>query len=205
MNTPQVSLWVPIAVGIIGLIGVISGQLVNAWREDRRWTREQEREDLRWKREQEKDALARSAADRAHWRDKKFEIYTELHSFMKAWLDQLAQAIHATARGGELPPKVRDFLQQADGNYFDHRDKVELIATDPNAQTAMLEAMKAYLYFTADFLYKGHPDWVSPDHFLDDVHEIVDDVVSAIRADLGISHERDTVRSPHVVDLNRKE
>ena len=43
MQSGQVSIWVPIVVGIIGLIGIVAGQLVNAWREDRRWRREQER------------------------------------------------------------------------------------------------------------------------------------------------------------------
>lgn len=51
MQSAQVSVWVPIAVGVIGVLGVISGQLINAWREDRRWKREQEREELRWQRE----------------------------------------------------------------------------------------------------------------------------------------------------------
>lgn len=45
MQSGQVSVWVPIIVGVIGLIGVIAGQLVNAWREDRRWKREREREE----------------------------------------------------------------------------------------------------------------------------------------------------------------
>lgn len=54
--TGQVSVLVPVVVGVIGVIGVVAGQLVNAWREDRRWTREKEREDTRWQRETTREA-----------------------------------------------------------------------------------------------------------------------------------------------------
>lgn len=57
MQSGQVSVWVPIVVGVIGLVGVIAGQLVNAWREDRRWRREQEREDVRWARENKRESV----------------------------------------------------------------------------------------------------------------------------------------------------
>lgn len=57
MQSGQVSVWVPIVVGVIGVVGVIAGQLVNAWREDRRWRREQEREDVRWARENKRESV----------------------------------------------------------------------------------------------------------------------------------------------------
>ncbi|MET9259617.1 hypothetical protein [Amycolatopsis sp. NPDC004079] len=56
MQSGQVSVWVPIVVGVLGLVGVIAGQLVNAWREDRRWHRELEREDVRWERENKRES-----------------------------------------------------------------------------------------------------------------------------------------------------
>ncbi|MDI5979851.1 hypothetical protein [Amycolatopsis magusensis] len=57
MQSGQVSVWVPIVVGVIGLVGVIAGQLVSAWREDRRWRREQVREDMRWARENKRESV----------------------------------------------------------------------------------------------------------------------------------------------------
>lgn len=56
MITGQVSVLVPVVVGVIGVVGVVAGQLVNAWREDRRWAREKEREDTRWLRETAREA-----------------------------------------------------------------------------------------------------------------------------------------------------
>ncbi|PKV90303.1 hypothetical protein ATK30_1047 [Amycolatopsis echigonensis] len=64
-------MWVPIVVGMIGLVGVVAGQLVNAWREDRRWRREQEREDVRWARESKRESVKLD-------RDTKILIFGEL-------------------------------------------------------------------------------------------------------------------------------
>lgn len=62
----QVSVWVPIVVGLIGLIGVIISQLVNAWREDRRWKREREIEAIRLRQE-----------DVFKWREIKLRVYAQ--------------------------------------------------------------------------------------------------------------------------------
>lgn len=51
MQAGQVSVWVPIVVGLLGVVGVIAGQFVSAWREDQRWKRELKREDIRWERD----------------------------------------------------------------------------------------------------------------------------------------------------------
>lgn len=48
-------LWVTILVALVGFVGVLSAQFIAAWREDRRWRREQEREELRWRRERERE------------------------------------------------------------------------------------------------------------------------------------------------------
>jgi hypothetical protein len=79
---------VPVVVAVLGIVGIISGQLVNAWREDRRWRRELEREDLRWQRERERDherqEIERSREDLRHaqdarieWRLQRFETYKQ--------------------------------------------------------------------------------------------------------------------------------
>lgn len=77
MQTGQVSVWVPIVVGVIGLVGVVAGQLVNAWREDRRWKREQQREEIRWSREREKDTARLTHEDRIAWRDRRLTTYSD--------------------------------------------------------------------------------------------------------------------------------
>ncbi|WP_143139026.1 hypothetical protein [Lentzea waywayandensis] len=76
----------PVVVAVLGIVGIISGQLINAWREDRRWKRELEREDLRWRREREREQerneieRAREELRQAHdarieWRSQRFEVY----------------------------------------------------------------------------------------------------------------------------------
>lgn len=77
----QVSVWVPIVVGIFGMIGVISGQLVNAWREQRR-------ENIRWRREHEKEELQHRREDCLHWRDKRWmegEFPYPARNFGRQW------------------------------------------------------------------------------------------------------------------------
>ncbi|MBE1463102.1 hypothetical protein [Kibdelosporangium phytohabitans] len=44
-----------IAVALVGFVGVLSAQFIAAWREDRRWRRDQEREDKKWQRERDKE------------------------------------------------------------------------------------------------------------------------------------------------------
>lgn len=63
MPSAEVPLWVPIVVGLLGVVGVVAGQAITALREDRRWRREQDREDIRWERQkQERTHEAKSAA-----------------------------------------------------------------------------------------------------------------------------------------------
>lgn len=65
------------------MLGVIAGQLINAWREDRRWKREQAREDLRWQREREKDKSQRDHEKHVHWMEKKYEVYSRILTLTK--------------------------------------------------------------------------------------------------------------------------
>ena len=51
MPPNSVPLWFPIAIAVIGAVGVVSGGLLQAWRDDRRWKRERDREQERWHRE----------------------------------------------------------------------------------------------------------------------------------------------------------
>lgn len=75
--SPGVPLWVPILVAVLGIVGIVAGQLINAWREDRRWRREQQREDLRWQRDQRKehDNHSRELERQAH--DDRLALYAE--------------------------------------------------------------------------------------------------------------------------------
>ncbi|WP_146044345.1 hypothetical protein [Amycolatopsis sp. BJA-103] len=59
MQSSQVPIWVPILVGLIGIAGIILGQLINAWQETR------------------KLAIEEKVKDRSHWRDQRLSLYVE--------------------------------------------------------------------------------------------------------------------------------
>ena len=82
----------PIVVGIIGLIGVIVGQLINAWREKRTWKREQEREELRWERERFK----LTQDDVQNWRETRVQEYGTLIKLIDRFVDLLAASLNST-------------------------------------------------------------------------------------------------------------
>lgn len=197
MQTGQVSVWVPIIVGVLGLVGIVAAQFVNAWREDRRWKREQEREDVRWQRELDKHSIERRTADLAHWRDKKFETYSALLKYMKTWSLFLFETVRDWHdKESSLPEEVKATCHQYFEDSYDYRNEVELIATDRAALKTLIEAIEVY------------SDWMIPlsigkspirsrethiDDLIDSNHEVIGIVIAAIRVDLGIAadDERD--------------
>ena len=98
MLSGQVSVWVPIAVGIIGLVGVVTGQLINSRREDRRWERETGREELRHRRESERLAAARADAIAMHWSQERKDTYAGLLTETDEYLRALLRYVEALER-----------------------------------------------------------------------------------------------------------
>ena len=94
MSSGQVSVWVLIVVAVLGILGVVAGQLINVWREERRWERETLREDLRWERERQRDIDA-------HWRERRFDVHVELLAALREWERSLAKPVAARAAGHE--------------------------------------------------------------------------------------------------------
>jgi hypothetical protein len=148
MQSGQVSIWVPIIVGFIGLIGVIAGQLVNAWREDRRWRREQEREDLRWKREAERELAKHSHDSMIDWRERRIKTYGEYLESLHELIDLATEA--ASYRTTSIDA-IKSFVQQ-----YDHKDRtknavgqqVRLLASDKILHTMKYNALTMQLPLT---------------------------------------------------------
>lgn len=67
-----------IAVAFVGFAGVLSSQFIAAWREDRRWRRDQEREDKKWSRERAKEIENRDY-------DGRKEAYSQIISSVEAY------------------------------------------------------------------------------------------------------------------------
>jgi hypothetical protein len=134
MQTGQVSVWVPIAVGVIGLIGIIAGQLVNAWREDRRWKRDQQRDELRWQQERDKE-LAKLAHDSIlDWRDRRLSIYVE---YLKSLQDLIIMMYERIRIGTKTDVSYVERWTQVSTAYMNVQQKVMLVASD-----AVLEVLK---------------------------------------------------------------
>jgi hypothetical protein len=102
VSSSSVPLWVTILVAFVGFIGVLSAQFIAAWREDRRWRREQEREELRWNRERVKEVEDRNFTGRQ-------TAYAQVIAAVEAcdWL--LYPLIKVTRRGGE--PTVEELAE----------------------------------------------------------------------------------------------
>lgn len=134
MTSGQVPLWVPLAVGALGIIGVVVGQLINARLENRRWIREREREDLRWERERGKDREGRVHDARMQWREHRASIYGDFlvafDVFHVAATDR-AHLLYTFATSGASEP----------GNEFDqfNYDRLEELATSLAAASAPVD------------------------------------------------------------------
>ncbi|HWD00857.1 MAG TPA: hypothetical protein VG674_00085 [Amycolatopsis sp.] len=96
MQSGQVSVWVPIVVGVIGLLGVVAGQLVNAWRE-------RKREELRWRRERHTESIKLNHEHAAQWRETKIKIYRELLESLRKAESVLYTMLHPNDEGLILP------------------------------------------------------------------------------------------------------
>ncbi len=92
----QVSSWVPIFVGVLGIIGVVVGQLISSRKDDRRWKREMLREDKRWERETQREerrlavekdveTTRRLNVARLEWRKERLAAYTAYLSAIRAF------------------------------------------------------------------------------------------------------------------------
>src|SRR4051794_37969313 len=74
----QVSVWVPIAVGVIGVLGVVAGQLVTTWRERAR------------------EAAAIRRADQIYWRDKRPDACLPPLVTLNAWRELVVDTWRGT-------------------------------------------------------------------------------------------------------------
>ncbi|GAB3874849.1 hypothetical protein GCM10029964_017530 [Kibdelosporangium lantanae] len=124
MTNGQVSVWVPIVVGLIGVAGVIAGQLVNTWREHRN-------ERIRWTREQQRDARQ----DRLAWRDKRLAVALDLLITMNTWRELAVES---------WPDQVSDELRDTVARMSDRLAEMKLVGTE-RMRTAATEAVDELL------------------------------------------------------------
>ena len=105
MGSGQVSVWVPIVVAVLGILGIIGGQMFASWRDDRRWSQEIAREEARAQREIKTAELAREHEITLRWIDQRLTAYTECLSVFEEWLDILKQELIRLLRAW-LPQRI---------------------------------------------------------------------------------------------------
>ncbi|WP_410652360.1 hypothetical protein [Amycolatopsis sp. cmx-4-54] len=116
-------LWTTLAVALLGVTGVVAGQLVNAHREDRRWRREQVREELRWARERQRWTDERELETERYWRDQRLRIYTAFLAAISNVRVEMRYAGDTLRDGGELDRARHERLLDlaATAETFTHR------------------------------------------------------------------------------------
>ncbi|MER6759614.1 MULTISPECIES: hypothetical protein [Amycolatopsis] len=120
------------------MIGVVSGQLVNAWREDRRWQREVAREDLRWQRELTKNREQYSHDQQQKTRELQLQTYSEFVATMsKVESNLLANITCQQGKAGELSRLHQENALLID-NVSQLLAKISIISTDEISHAATL-------------------------------------------------------------------
>ncbi|HEY2064017.1 MAG TPA: hypothetical protein VGH57_36965 [Amycolatopsis sp.] len=133
MLTSQVSVWVPIAVGLIGVAGVVAGQVINAWRERRN-------EEIRWAREKQRDAHQ----DRLAWREKRLKIAVEFLITLNTWRELAVDAWYENQRDGRPAKRTSSRLHDSVTRMSDQLAEIKLIGSEV-MRTAAGEAVDLLL------------------------------------------------------------
>jgi hypothetical protein len=148
----QVSVWVPLVVALLGVLGVIGGQVINAWREDRRWKREQQREELRWQRQKLTENAKLSVEHANQWREMKVRIYGDLINALKKQLIVLRAASFLVGRandadsseGSEKAALSEAALRQLDKQFVDTGEELSRSIEEANlvGSGALMEVLR---------------------------------------------------------------
>lgn len=112
MPSGQVSVWVPVAVGLIGLAGVLGAQVIAAWREGKRWRRDMDREDLRWQRDRDKDRESKEHDVALQLNTQKLVCYSQFALAVTGWNAELLRAAQALRGTGTVPSELGSRLRE---------------------------------------------------------------------------------------------
>jgi hypothetical protein len=183
-NSNQVSIWIPILVGILGIIGVIAGQMVNVVREGRQWTREQEKEKIKL-----------DHSDTLDWRKIRLASYSKFLAITKDGSHKLAlSSLYINSREG---------LDEARQYASELTEKIEELAAEisllGSPETAILvdEYEDQISSIRLELWAIGYADETSKQKIdaardkiirhSDDAHDLTAKIRVAFRADLGIN------------------
>ncbi|GLZ56581.1 hypothetical protein [Micromonospora sp. NBRC 107095] len=172
MGTTAVALWVPLAAGVLGIVGALAGtavtQRATRKREDRRWERERELDQVRYERER----LARQ-------RERRTALYVDLAEYTQSEQSSL-EAV--TDEYGERRVQVPD-LQHPDRLTA----RVKLYATPQVRKSwiALVRAMELvrWEWSEGDVNQNEHHRWLDQDNpAVVRLDEAIKDMQSALSA-----------------------
>lgn len=182
-----VPLWVPLIVALLGALGIIAGQVVSSWREDRRWQREREREEFRWQQEREREDL--------RWQREQERLEAERRrDTILAWrqdrLDSLASYLAAAQEcyNSIYYAGRRETIDETLTRARETFSRVELIS-EPDVRDAALKVLLALSDGHRNEVWEkpsGHPDgdmWTWASGYVDTKNRLLEQV----RSELGIS------------------
>ena len=188
MPSGQDSVWVPIIVGIIGLAGVVTGQLINSRREDRRWEREAAREELRHRRETERLAADRAHAIALHWSQERKDAYAGLLKETGEYLRALLKCVEALARNEPLGESQTLMSEHAHAAASFHA-AVDILAS-PRIRATADDLVQAAIGARITVNSKGI-DSGSRDEALREAARARDAFLGEVRAELGVDTPTD--------------
>lgn len=199
MQGGQVSIWVPIVVGVIGVLGIVAGQLINAWREDKRWRREQEQEDLRWQRERRREEVRLSQENALHWREMRVRIYGEAVALLGRTSRTLKQMrVEASdKKRAELYDEMWSHQERLEELIY----QIQLVGSEEIR--GVVQKYTFYLNFVPESLLNDAEEIDRRSHYLQDLstrtRSYRGDLLAAARKELGITDRsiEDADSSPH--------
>ena len=142
MQSGQVPVWVPIIVGIIGVVGVLVGQLLSMWREQRN-------EIVRAQIERANEDRKNRRDDRLYWRDRRIEVGAEFLVSLNVWRELTVDEWHEIAKDGQIGQQTREQLGETVTRVSDQLAHIRLIGTDAMSTTAA-SAVSTLLRVTRD-------------------------------------------------------
>nr|WP_042197122.1 hypothetical protein [Kibdelosporangium sp. MJ126-NF4]CEL22753.1 hypothetical protein [Kibdelosporangium sp. MJ126-NF4]CTQ89892.1 hypothetical protein [Kibdelosporangium sp. MJ126-NF4] len=174
----QVPLWVTIAVALVGFIGVLCAQFIAAWREDRRWRRDQEREDKKWHRER-----GRELENRGH--EGRQNAYSQVIASVEAYDWLVYPVIAMVRREAELTDENKADVWRAREELRLSLGPVNLFAPQrikDMMRDTMLPRSRLSMYLTTG----PAPEWQRVKELWDESQAGYKALRAEMRADLGL-------------------
>lgn len=161
------------------MVGVISGQLVSAWREQRR-------EEIRWRREREKEELQRRREDYLHWRNKRLEVAVALMISLNKWRELIVDRLRAHHGLVEGYDDTREQLREVVEGTSDLLAQLKLVGTD-TMRTLADETVRVFRSRFRSAMRSCEPlSWEEIEHVSHELSLKRGDLQEAVRRELGV-------------------